>query len=257
MNTDGTFDILDIIATIDCIINDCWIEFIFACIDPGANNYHPYSYQDDGRCEYNDIDGNIYNSIIIGEQRWMVQNLRVTHYRNGDDILLVTENSEWGLLSTGAYSYYGNIPEFIDTYGNIYNWYAVGDDRQICLEGWHVPNQEEYQILVDYLGGTKNAGGALKSTGTIEGGDGLWYEPNTGATNTSGFNAFPGGWRGYYEGGSFNFMGNLGMCWSSSEFYLSDVYAWYLLLHYDDSGGIVTWSDKIRGYSVRCMRDAD
>ena len=169
-----------------------------------------------------DYDGNVYETVEIGDQCWMAENLKVTHYRNGDAIPTGYSDSEWPNLSTGAYAVYpwdnddasqntceGDCTE---VYGNLYNWYAVDDTRDICPEGWHVPTDTEWTELEDYLGG---AGGKIKSTGTIENGDGLWYSPNLGATNESGFTALPGGYRhgnyGYYDN-----MGYYVYLWSST-----------------------------------------
>ena len=106
-----------------------------------------------------DIDGNLYYTVKIGEQWWMLENLRVTHYRNGDAIPNVTDDAEWEGLSTGAYCDYDNDPANVATYGRLYNWYAVGDSRNIAPAGWHVPSDDEWQTLVDYLGGSSVAGG--------------------------------------------------------------------------------------------------
>ncbi len=96
-----------------------------------------------------DIDGNVYETVQIGEQVWMAENLKVTNYRNGDEI------------PTGAYVY-ENDPSNAETYGNLYNWYAVDDGRGVCPEDWHVPTDDEYTALSDYLGGTSVAGGKMK-----------------------------------------------------------------------------------------------
>ncbi|MDP8315349.1 MAG: FISUMP domain-containing protein [Candidatus Celaenobacter antarcticus] len=200
-----------------------------------------------------DIDGNVYHTIIIDNQEWMMENLKVTHYRNGDSILTGYSNTEWTGLSSGAYCVYDNDPSNCDTYGNLYNWYAVDEDdsRGLAPEGWHVPTDDEWQILVNYLGGSSVAGGKMKSTGTIEGGDGLWYEPNTGATNASGFTALPGGYR--YYGGYYYGMGGNGYFWSSTE--NSSNLAWYLALHYSYTTICRSYYDKHYGMSVRCVRD--
>ena len=199
-----------------------------------------------------DIDGNVYQTIIIGDQEWMTENLKVTHYRNGDQIPNVTDNSTWAGLSTGAYCVYDNMPANADTYGNLYNWYAVDDARNIAPEGWHIPTDDEWQILVEFLGGSSVAGGKMKSTGTIQGGDGLWLEPNTGATNESGFTALPGGFR-HFTSGTFYTMSNYGNLWSSTEYSSSN--AWYRLLFYNTTNVPRGYNDKRYGLSVRCVRD--
>ncbi|MBI4645984.1 MAG: fibrobacter succinogenes major paralogous domain-containing protein [Bacteroidia bacterium] len=100
-----------------------------------------------------DIDGNIYNTIIIGTQEWMQENLKVIHYRNGDAIPDVTGDTQWSNLSTGAYCNYNNNESNALIYGRLYNWYAVADSRNICPAGWHTPTDAEWTTLTDYLGG--------------------------------------------------------------------------------------------------------
>jgi uncharacterized protein (TIGR02145 family) len=135
-----------------------------------------------------DIDGNEYHTVIIGGQEWMVENLRVTPYRNGDPIPNVSDTTSWRALTTGAYCSYDNDPSCSAMYGNLYNWYAVNDFRQIAPEGWHVPTYEEWIVLETHLGGDTIAGGKLKESGTEH-----WRAPNVGGTNESGFSALPGG----------------------------------------------------------------
>jgi hypothetical protein len=105
-------------------------------------------------CACIDFDGNGYNSIIIGNQEWMSGNLKVTHYNNGDAISNITNNGDWSSLSTGAYGDYDNNPSNSEIYGRLYNWYTVDDSRGVCPEGWHIPTDNEFTVLTDYLGGT-------------------------------------------------------------------------------------------------------
>jgi len=157
-----------------------------------------------------DIDGNEYQTVTIGEQVWMVENLKVTHYRNGEPIAHVTDSSAWTNTTSGAYCNYDNDTSNAAVYGRLYNWYAVDDDNNIAPEGWHVPSHAEWELLVDYLGGYEVAGGKIKEAGTEH-----WLDPNSGATNESGFTALPGGNRNY--GHDFNVMGGYGGFWSSTE----------------------------------------
>ncbi|NQU68116.1 MAG: fibronectin type III domain-containing protein [Candidatus Marinimicrobia bacterium] len=197
-----------------------------------------------------DIDGNIYQTILIGNQRWMAENLKVTHYRNGDEIPTGYSNSGWIGLSSGAFAVYDDDPANTETYGNLYNWYAVNDTRDICPEGWHVQTSSEWQELEDYLGGNGIAGGSLKATGTIEGGDGLWYAPNGGATNSSGFTGLPGGKRLNYNG-NYTDMGNYGFFWTSTTD--TSTIADIRLLS-SDSHGVGRGQIGMRnGSSVRCV----
>jgi uncharacterized protein (TIGR02145 family) len=197
-----------------------------------------------------DVDGNVYCIVTIGTQVWMAENLKVTHYRNGDPIPNVTDNTEWTGLSNGAYCNYDNDPGNLATYGCLYNWYAVNDSCGIAPAGWHVPTDAEWQTLVYYLGGSSYAGGKMKTTGTIEAGTGLWYSPNTGATNESSFSALPGGLchRGY-----FFHLGHAAYFWSSTEYY--SYYAWYRGLSRGYSGVYRYYYHKQNGFSVRCVRD--
>jgi uncharacterized protein (TIGR02145 family) len=143
-----------------------------------------------------DIDGNIYNTIVINGTVWMAENLKTTRYANGDSIPNVTGNTQWLALTSGAWSYYLNNNSYNNTYGKLYNWYAISDSRNICPNGWHVPRFSEFDSMINYLGGTSVAGGKLKSTGTTN-----WVTPNTGANNISGFSGLPGGYRANIDGG--------------------------------------------------------
>ena len=195
-----------------------------------------------------DIDGNVYQTVQIGDQCWIAENLKVKHYRNGDPILHLTDNSGWTSTSSGAYCVYNNDPSNAETYGNLYNWYAVDDSRNIAPEGWHVPTDDEWQTLVDYLGGSSVAGGKLKEAGTEH-----WNSPNTGATNESGFTALPGGYRGYGGGGSYSSMGNAGDFWSSTGSPSGG--AWGRDLGCSSSVVYRSNFNKQFGFSVRCLRD--
>ena len=193
-----------------------------------------------------DIDGNVYQTVLIGNQVWMAENLKVSKYRDGTAIATGHSNSAWANLSSGAYAMYDDNSNNGETYGYLYNWYAVDDSRNIAPEGWHIPTDNEWQELVDYLGGSSVAGGKMKETGTNH-----WNSPNTDATNESGFTALPGGYR--YYNGFYSHMGNLGTFWSSTE---SNSYtAWYRLLHYNRSDVYRYYYGKRYGFSVRCIRD--
>ena len=98
-----------------------------------------------------DIDGNVYETLLIGEQLWMAENLKVTHYKNGDEIPYPSDE-DFGSCDEGQYGIYDNDSTNADIYGNLYNWFVVDDERGVCPEGWHVPSDEEYTILIDYLG---------------------------------------------------------------------------------------------------------
>jgi uncharacterized protein (TIGR02145 family) len=197
---------------------------------------------------FTDFDGNVYHAVVIGTQTWMVENLKTTKYRNGDQIPNVTVNTSWQGLTTGAYCWYNNdAATFKATYGALYNWYSVADSRNIAPTGWHVPTDAEWTTLTDYLGGTTIAGGKLKETGTAH-----WRTPNTDATNSSGFTALPGGGR-TYNAGTFLGVGNNGYWWSSTASDATDAWNRYLYYSWANASRYDNWRQN--GFSVRCVRD--
>lgn len=196
-------------------------------------------------------DGNTYATIEIGTQEWMAENLRTTNYANGDPIPNVTDAGQWSNLTTGAWTHYNNDNQYEIPYGKLYNWYTVTDQRNVCPTGWHVPTDAEWTELTDYIGGSGVAGGKMKTTGNIEAATGLWYSPNTEATNSSGFSGVPGGV--CYADGEYNVIGSFGGWWSSSE---SDAdLAGVCWLDYGIGGAVRANVVKRIGYSIRCLRD--
>ena len=208
----------------------------------------PTSSEDNKTGTVTDIDGNVYQTVKIGDQWWMAENLKVTHYRNGDAIPNVTDETEWVSLTTGAYCNYDNDVNKVATYGRLYNWYSVTESRNIAPTGWHVPTDAEWQTLVDYLGGDAVAGGKMKETGTTH-----WRIPNTGATNESSFSVLPGGYRCLEEEYEYESLGYTALFWSSTEDGSSR--AWSRELHCDNSEVEHESYDKKEGFSVRCVRD--
>lgn len=198
-----------------------------------------------------DIDGNFYQMITIGTQVWMGENLKVTHYLNGDPIPNVTGDLDWSILNTGALCNYGNIPENSMTYGALYNWYAVNDSRGIAPAGWHIPTDAEWDILTTFLGGSSVAGGLIKSTGTIEAGDGYWFTPNTGATNANSFSAYPAGTRDAW--GPFINLGYEGHWWSATS--VMNISVWTRGVNYNNTILTRYPDDLTYGFSVRCVKD--
>jgi uncharacterized protein (TIGR02145 family) len=207
-----------------------------------------------------DIDGNVYKTVKIGTQVWMAENLKVTHYRNGNAIPNVTDDATWTGLTTGAFCVYDNYIYNVATYGRLYNWYAVGDSRNIAPTGWHVPTDAEWKQLEMYLGMSQAQADAPGLRGTTEGGKmkeaGMthWLSPNTGATNESGFSGLPGGNRVYYYRSYYGGIGGCARFWSSTEYDSS--FAWYRCLGYDGSGVYRYDGEKQIGFSVRCVRDS-
>lgn len=200
-----------------------------------------------------DQEGNTYKTIEVGNQRWMVENLKTSTYCNGDAILNVTDGDEWGDLndsSTGAWAYYGNDSQNDNAYGKLYNWYAVEDIRGLCPCGWHVPSKAEWNTLIEHLGGEENAGMKMKSTGTE-----YWESPNESANNESGFSALPGGYRDWGPGGPFYNIGEEGYWWSSTGDGTGWDGAWaYNLDWFSEDIWPDEWSRE-HGLSIRCIKD--
>ena len=193
-----------------------------------------------------DIDGNIYHTVTIGTQVWMVENLKVTKYRNGNPIPNVTDNTAWGASTTGAYCNYNNDVNNSITYGRLYNWYAANDIRKIAPIGWHVPTESDWTILITYLGGKSVAGGKLREKGTTH-----WRNPNNGATNESGFTALPGGNRD--SNGTFGLIDENGGFWVSTESYGYDYWANYVVYNTNSVAGYGSY--EYGGFSIRCIKD--
>lgn len=197
-----------------------------------------------------DIEGNTYNTVIIGNHVWMKENLKTTKYNDGTAIPIVTDNDEWAGLSTGAYSWYKNDSSNGDIYGALYNWFAVKTER-LCPAGWRVPSQEEFDQLTEFLGGRSATGGKLKATGTIEEGDGLWFSPNSGATNEAGLTAIPAGYRSF--NGYFFDLGYTAYWWTSTGVYPNYAMGMYLRHGWDFNS--ISYYDRWAGFSVRCIKD--
>jgi uncharacterized protein (TIGR02145 family) len=193
-----------------------------------------------------DIDGNMYNSVTIGSQIWMKENLKTIHYRNGDPIPNVSDTTQWYNITTGAYCDYGNMPENSTNYGRLYNWDAVQDNRNLCPSGWHIPADIEWSLLTNYLRGDSIAGGKLKEAGTAN-----WQSPNTGATNSSGFTALPRGNRSY--DGIYHGIGTFGNWWSSTEYNIGN--GWGRSMEYNSTKIIRDPISVYNGCSVRCIQD--
>jgi uncharacterized protein (TIGR02145 family) len=223
-----------------------------------------------------DIDGNTYNTIIIGTQEWMAENLRVIHYNNNDPIPTDT-HIDWKSTNAGAFSIYpydaidglNSEREVISAYGALYNWYAVDDKRGICPAGWHVPTGEDWTNLTIYLGDEvsrsfgrllSNTGGKLKTPDTADDSHPGWYFPNYGATNETGFSAIPGGSR--YGYGGFGDLGYHGAWWSATyepvtSWTESRVISRFWIIYYNYDKLFNGTSNKRNQFSVRCLRNVD
>jgi len=207
-----------------------------------------------------DIDGNDYKTLTIGTQTWMIENLKVTHYQNGDLIENVTENTEWSTIKIGAYCHYENSLNNNKTYGNLYNWYALYDDRNIAPAGWHVPTDAEWTKLIDYLinNGFGYQGSGRDICKSMASQSGWTLSKTEGATgfeqltnNSSGFTALPGGCRD--PEGVFQYIEGYGFWWNTTPYSLDDAYYLCIYSHYFDVYRVTC--SKRYGFSVRCVMD--
>ena len=238
-NGDGDLNIQDVVIEVNCILT------------PGCWEGEPV-------CEgVEDTDGNCYETIQIGGQIWMAENLKVTHYQNNDEIPYIYNDPQYG-----AYINYSNNADNVGVYGRLYNWFAVNDERGLCPDNWHVPSDDEFKSLEMYLGMSESEANGEGLRGTDEGGklkeegNEHWNSPNTGATNETGFTALPGGNRRYetYTNQEiFCCLNRYGFFWSSSEVYT--VNAWYRVLSYDYSESNRYHLSKTNAFSVRCVED--
>jgi|WetSurSiteA1Bulk_404760.scaffolds.fasta_scaffold02622_2 uncharacterized protein (TIGR02145 family) len=192
-----------------------------------------------------DIEGNVYKTILIGNQTWMAENLRSVKYNNGVEIKYVT-GSNWAILDEPGYSWYNNDQNaYKNLYGAIYNWMVIAYGN-VCPTGWHVPSQGEFDVLINYLGGEVVAGGKMKESAFTH-----WTAPNTEADNSSGWTALPGGYRsqtGVYEGEGSNgyFWSSEGFDWAISRYYMLS----------NSTKSITSNSiDANTGMSIRCIMD--
>lgn len=206
-----------------------------------------------------DIEGNIYNTVTIGTQEWMVENLKTTKYADGTLILLVNTTSNWDALpiTSRAYCWFNDNISNKDTYGALYNWSAAMNGaissitkpsavQGVCPTGWHLPSVAEWTELETYLGGQSITGGKMKEAGTTH-----WASPNTGATNESGFSGLPGGYR--YHTGQFAFSPTAGYWWSTSESSTTNAYGRFLGSDFPS----IQYSGNFKkaGSSVRCLKN--
>ncbi|HNW58703.1 MAG TPA: fibrobacter succinogenes major paralogous domain-containing protein [bacterium] len=203
--------------------------------------------QSDSTGGVSDVDGNYYSTVWIGEQQWMQENLRVTHYRNGDPVVRISDSTHWVSTGAGAWCSYGLNDGFIGEYGRLYNAFAALDQRNIAPSGWHVPSDAEWQQAVDYLGGSAIAGGKMMESGYHH-----WAIPNLEGTNASGFTALPGGYR---EGstGSFHGIFTRAAFWSRTPAAAGGYGCWILMQGHKE---IVLGHTLVRdACSIRCVKD--
>ncbi len=249
--------------------------FIVGCSDDDTT-------PDSGSDKLTDVDGNEYQTLIIGSQEWMAENLRVTRYQNGHDIPTGLNNTDWGNTTEGAYAIYdhdhwsaegiNSSQAMVDAYGKLYNWYAIDDSRGLCPEGWSVPDNDDWQHLIDYIvaQGLPNesdnpdgAGYALRSCRQVESPLGgncdttvhpRWNHAAVHGFDEFGFAALPGGIRGT---SSYGQMGNMASWWSSSELSPSSPAAWIWEIRIGNGNLNRIGYGKDFGMSVRCVREVD
>jgi uncharacterized protein (TIGR02145 family) len=194
------------------------ITIVFLFTDCQTNN---------GNNLVKDIDGNVYQTFTIGNKLWMAQNLRVTRYRNGDLIPRVPDPASWSTCTTGAYCHYNNDTSHVAAYGNLYNWYAINDSRNIAPEGWHIPTDEEIAALVALLETDPTSARTLKANGLA-------------------------GYR-YARGGTFHTMGFNGYWWSATRSY--EIYDWSPRLFTGFADVQRNDYEARYGLAVRCVKD--
>lgn len=188
---------------------------------------------------YKDQEGKSFNTVKIGDQLWMAENLNVTHFSNGEEMPTGKSSSDWqrmGEEGKPMWCNQGNDAELSKKYGRLYNWYAVNDPRGLAPEGWHVATDEEWKVLISYYGGEVAA--ALKMR-------------TTGSPGEQGFAGLPGG--GCKDNGTFYGLGSTGLWWTSGE--VNSQYAWMRLLNYIYCNIYSLDENKNYGFSVRCIKD--
>ena len=196
-----------------------------------------------------DIDGNSYETVKIGEQVWMKENLKTTSYANGE-IIPTTHPYTLDISDETAPKYqwaYNEDESNVKVYGRLYTWYTVTDSRKVCPQGWHVPSLKEWKTLFEYLGGGNEAANKLKEAGAEH-----WKGLSTNATNESGFSALPAGSRWLY--GKFVQLGEFGHYWSGDAY--QEGIAFRILLRNNNSiDKQFGAADAKNGWPVRCIKD--
>jgi len=221
-----------------------------------------------------DVDGNSYSSIQIGDQVWMAENLKVTHYADGTPIPEVGYAEEWSALTPDpdhqAYCWYENLQASGDTAGALYNWMAAvkGDAgsslvpsgiQGVCPEGWHLPSDGEWKELEMFLGMSQVNADKVEWRGSDEGGQlkeigfTSWQMPNIGGANNSGFTAIPGGFRS--NSGAFYSFHQYASYWTATGSLSDEEMAWYRTLYFNNQQVYRQYNIRTQGFSVRCVKD--
>jgi len=238
-----------------CIITFMLLGFMFTS---GCKTEDPSTEDPSSVGTVTDKDGNVYHTVKIGTQVWMVENLKTTTYNDGTAIQLVTDFTAWRNLSTPGYCWFNNISTYKNMYGALYNWYAVGTGKLAPI-GWHVPTEAEWEKLNSYVTSKFGASGAAKALAATTDWN-AWSDAGSigndlSKNNGTGFSALPGGYRFFNDAQGFSNFGDGGLWWSSSA---SNTAAWDWDLFCDYSavyGGGDASMEKQNGLSVRCVKD--
>lgn len=230
--------------------NWTWKVFLICCVITLAN-----------RCKRSDIssitdiDGNVYKTVVIGKYKWMSENLRTTSYNNGSEIPNIKEQCEWIRLKTAAYCWYNNNEIYADTFGILYNWYAVNSGK-LCPDGWRVPTDEEWKYLEGYVDTRYGIGNPEWNKPGLRGYDAgkrlkaiAGWRPGITGTDDFGFSGLPGGEHlsRFFAGGSSGFWWSSSEAGSSSAYYRNLIYSFELVAR--DS------HPKRIGFSIRCIKN--
>ncbi len=202
-----------------------------------------------------DVDGNTYKTVYIGTQQWMGENLKTSKYSDGTTIPNIKDNTQWVNVTTGAWSNYNNSDSIGSIYGKLYNWYVINPstngNKNVCPTDWHTPNDTEWKILTDYLGGAEVAGAKMRSTELT-----YWNTLNEPTTNSALFFGLAGGMRN--NGGDYNDIKEYATWWSSDNIDSISASFNYLLKGKNgpNSCSFCTYiSPKLSGLSIRCLKD--
>ncbi|CAN5269430.1 fibrobacter succinogenes major paralogous domain-containing protein [soil metagenome] len=223
--------------------------FIFSCEKetPAPAKIPPFVYTD----SISDYEGHYYHTVSIGTQIWMAENLKTNHYQNGDQITNLFSSADWSSFAVPGFCMYNNDFDAKEIYGNLYNFRAANDIRNICPVGWHIPTMTEWQTLINFSG--TDAGKKLMENGTLH-----WFPPGNGATNDFGFAALPGGWRN--DQGVFENVRLHCYFWSSSNYIPFNAnYPEGFTMEFDpaltSSPAFIGHASYFTGCAIRCIKD--
>lgn len=201
-----------------------------------------------------DIDNNIYKTIVIGNQEWMAENLRVGHYRNGERIPNISDPYQWPGYPEGAFGWQGNDSvHYGCPYSKLYSWFAATNPKNICPEGWHLPSKQEFEELINYLGGDSVAGEKLRASNFY-----YWNSSNLSGSNASGFSAVGSGYIGTGVSGNLGYRSLKEFCYlctSENPDPTPQGQATFLILANYSSWAGFTTNHKALGTCIRCLKD--